>query len=211
MHFIYGQLRKMGAYRVGMGFSNLQMKTDINNKQRLKEKASWLFEILQSVLRAVKEETFTVSLLLTFKVGCFLWCQLGYVTANLKAELCFDYTLPIDRNHCRAFMESLNQRAGNLPDSRYCELQRYNINQPAAAVGQPRLPQSFVVGESVNLRVEEESFSETSSSDEYSADSCSSCSGSSSRYFQFYQLPINIVISQCFSQNVHTRMGNSYR
>jgi len=80
-------------------------------------------------------------------------------------------------------MESLNQRAGNLPDSRYCELQRYNINQPAAAVGQPRLPQSFVVGESVNLRVEEESFSETSSSDEYSADSCSSCSGSSSRTY----------------------------
>ena len=70
-------------------------------------------------------------------------------------------------------MKSFNQSIKNTPDSQYQELQRYENNQPI-------LPQFFHVGEPV-AGVEEELFSNTSTSDEYSAESCSSCSGSSSR------------------------------
>ena len=71
-------------------------------------------------------------------------------------------------------MESVNQRIGNVPDSRYQELRRYDINQPV----QPEL---------LNVRDpvpegEDDFLSNSSSSTEYSAESCSSCSGSSSRF-----------------------------
>jgi len=72
-------------------------------------------------------------------------------------------------------MESVNQRIGNVPDSRYQELRRYDINQPV----QPEL---------LNVRDpvpegEDDFLSNSSSSTEYSAESCSSCSGSSSRSY----------------------------
>lgn len=77
-------------------------------------------------------------------------------------------------------MESINQRNGNLPHSQYQQLRRYDINQPIS-------PQLLDVSEPVS-GAEDELFSNSSNSDDYSARSCSSCSGSSSRYLASIQV-----------------------